>query len=241
LVSVPEQRMVVLDDERKPLASYPVSTSKFGLGDERGSYRTPLGRFEIAAKIGDRVPPGGVLKSRRYTGEVLPVDAPGRDPIVTRILWLKGKEAKNRNAYGRYIYIHGTPEERNIGRPVSFGCVRMRSDDVIDLYRRVGEGSEVVILNRRLPGTTKEILEPQPQPAPLSPDRVAEQAPLVAQQPAPAPKRSPLGPPHPQAQAAPPAAEAPQAQPELAALSPQHSRSPSWYLSLKEAAALLRR
>jgi lipoprotein-anchoring transpeptidase ErfK/SrfK len=76
----------------------------------------------------------------------LPVDAPGRDPIVTRILWLEGLEPQNQRAYDRYIYIHGTPEERNIGRPVSYGCVRMRSQDVIDLYERVGVGARVQIV-----------------------------------------------------------------------------------------------
>ena len=76
------------------------------------------------------------------TGEILVPDAPGRDPIVTRILWLRGREAQNANAYGRYIYIHGTPEERNIGTPASYGCIRMRSRDVIQLYDIVGCGRE---------------------------------------------------------------------------------------------------
>jgi lipoprotein-anchoring transpeptidase ErfK/SrfK len=78
------------------------------------------------------------------------VDAPGRDPIVTRILWLDGKEPGNRNSFGRYIYIHGTPEERNIGWPVSYGCVRMRSRDVIEIYERVGVGAKVDIFTEPL-------------------------------------------------------------------------------------------
>jgi hypothetical protein len=86
------------------------------------------------------------FKSRRATGEIVPVDAPGRDPIVTRILWLKGLEEQNRRAYGRTIYIHGTPEERNIGRPMSYGCIRMRSRDVIDLFNTVGVGAEIEIV-----------------------------------------------------------------------------------------------
>jgi lipoprotein-anchoring transpeptidase ErfK/SrfK len=73
------------------------------------------------------------------------VDAPGRDPIVSRILWLDGLEPRNRNAFGRYIYIHGTPEERNMGVPSSFGCIRMRSGDVIALYETVGTGARVLI------------------------------------------------------------------------------------------------
>ena len=149
VVSVPEQRLVVLN-EGKPMATYPVSTSKFAIGDMPGSRGTPLGELEIAKKIGDAAPSGTVFKSRKRTGEILPPDAPGRDPIVTRILWLKGLEPQNANAYGRYIYIHGTPEERNIGRPASYGCVRMRSSDVIQLYNVVGWGARVSIVNAPL-------------------------------------------------------------------------------------------
>lgn len=153
-ISVADQKMLVTDDGQ-PVASYPVSTSKFGLNSAPGSYGTPLGRHRVVKKIGQGLPAGAVFKSRRFTGEVLPVDAPGRDPIVTRILWLDGKERHNRNSFGRFIYIHGTPEERNIGLPVSYGCVRMRSRDVIALFDRVGLGARVEIfrepLARRLP------------------------------------------------------------------------------------------
>lgn len=144
LISVPDQEMLVLR-RGAPIASYPVSTSKFGLGDRPNSYATPSGRMEVARKIGDGAPPGAVFKDRLPTGEILPVDAPGRDPIVTRILWLRGLEPRNANAFGRYIYIHGTPEERNIGSAVSYGCIRMRSRDVIALYDTVGEGADVVV------------------------------------------------------------------------------------------------
>jgi len=144
LVSVADQQMLVLD-EGKPVARYPVSTSKFGLGDTPRSYRTPLGTMRVKEKIGWRAPSGAVFKSRKATGEVLPVDAPGRDPIVTRILWLGGAEQQNCNSYRRYIYIHGTPEERNIGKPVSYGCIRMRSSDIIQLYQRVGVGARVQV------------------------------------------------------------------------------------------------
>ena len=91
VISVPEQKMAVLE-KGDPIATYPVSTSKFGLGDYRGSWGTPLGKLEVASKIGDAAPLGAVFKDRRFTGEVIPIDAPGRDPIVTRILWLRGRE-----------------------------------------------------------------------------------------------------------------------------------------------------
>ncbi len=164
VVSVPEQRLVVLD-HGKPMATYPVSTSKFAIGDAPGSRGTPLGELEIAKKIGDAAPSGTVFKSRKRTGEILPPDAPGRDPIVTRILWLKGLEAQNANAYGRYIYIHGTPEERNIGRPASYGCVRMRSSDVIQLYNVVGRGARVSIVNAPLAAAVPALSTPATQVA----------------------------------------------------------------------------
>jgi len=149
IISVPQQRLALLDNGAL-LATYPVSTSKFTLGDVPGSRGTPLGELEIAQKIGGAAPSGAVFKDRRRTGEILPPDAPGRDPIVTRILWLRGREARNANAYGRHIYIHGTPEERTIGRPASYGCVRMRSRDVIQLYDIVGWGARVTIVNEPL-------------------------------------------------------------------------------------------
>jgi lipoprotein-anchoring transpeptidase ErfK/SrfK len=153
-ISVADQKMVVTD-KGQPVATYPVSTSKFGLSSAPGSYGTPLGKHRVVKKIGHGLPLGAVFKSRRFTGEVLPVDAPGRDPIVTRILWLDGKERHNRNSFSRYIYIHGTPEERNIGLPVSYGCIRMRSRDVVTLFNRVGVGARVDIfrepLAQRLP------------------------------------------------------------------------------------------
>ena len=149
VISVPQQRMAVLDNG-VVMATYPVSTSKFALGDSPGSMGTPLGEMEIAEKIGGAAPSGTVFKDRRRTGEILAPDAPGRDPIVTRILWLRGREARNANAYSRYIYIHGTPEERTIGQPASYGCVRMRSRDVIQLYDIVGRGAKVTILNEPL-------------------------------------------------------------------------------------------
>jgi lipoprotein-anchoring transpeptidase ErfK/SrfK len=91
-----------------------------------------------------------VIKSRMATGEVLAPNAPGRDPIVSRVLWLRGKESQNANARERCIYIHGTAEESRIGKRASFGCVRMRSKDVIALYSRVHIGTQVTISDKRI-------------------------------------------------------------------------------------------
>ena len=146
VISARDQKLALLD-RGNLMATYPVSTSKFGLGDWRGSRFTPLGQLQIAEKIGGSAPPGAVFKDRRRTGEIIQANAPGRDPIVTRILWLRGLEAQNANAFGRDIYIHGTPEEWKIGSPASYGCIRMRSNDVIQLYDIVGIGAAVTIVN----------------------------------------------------------------------------------------------
>jgi hypothetical protein len=144
-VSVTDQKMVVFRKEQ-PIATYDVSTSKFGLGDAPGSNCTPLGRMEVAKKIGGGAPLGMKFKNRRPTGEIVPVDAPGRDPIVTRILRLRGLEARNRRTFNRTIYIHGTPEERRIGSPASYGCIRMRSRDIVHLYNTIGYGAVVEVV-----------------------------------------------------------------------------------------------
>ena len=149
IVSVSDQ-VLALVDRGKLIARYSISTSKFGTGDSAASYRTPLGTLFVSAKIGDRLPPGAVIKNRIPTGEVVAVDAPGRDPIVSRVIWLRGMEAQNRAARDRCIYIHGTPEERRIGEPASFGCIRMRSRDIIDLYDRVHIGTHVLITPRTI-------------------------------------------------------------------------------------------
>lgn len=137
--------------EGQPVARFPVSTSKFGVGNPGERYFTPLGRHEIARKIGGGSPSGMKFKSRRATGEIVPVNAPGRDPIVTRILWLRGLEEGNRGTYSRYIYIHGTPEEGKIGTPASYGCIRMKSADVIWLHDAVGRKAKVDIIAGPLP------------------------------------------------------------------------------------------
>ena len=149
IVSIPDQKMLVLTDG-KPAAIYPVSTSKFGAGDREGSYTTPLGHLCVRRKIGGGAPLGAVFHSRKPTGEVLPPNAPGRDPIVTRILWLDGLESHNRNAFNRCIYIHGTPQESMIGMPASYGCIRMKSSDVAKLYDVLGNGAHVVITESSL-------------------------------------------------------------------------------------------
>ena len=149
VVSVPDQTLALVDGgvikER-----FPVSTSRFGLGDNPNSYATPLGSMEIASKIGANAPLGAVFKSRKRTGEILPPNARGRDPIVTRILWLRGLEKGNARAFARNIYIHGTPVEQLIGRPVSYGCIRMRSRDVARLFAAVGVRTKVAIMNAGL-------------------------------------------------------------------------------------------
>lgn len=150
IVSVRDQKMLLVSDGQ-PVKTYKVSTSKFGYGDKPGSNYTPLGHMQVARKIGGNAPLGAVFKSRKRTGEILKPNAPGRDPIVTRILWLKGMESRNRNAYKRLIYIHGTPEERRLGERASYGCIRMSSRDIADLYRRIGYGADVFVI----PGSIK--------------------------------------------------------------------------------------
>ncbi len=149
VISTREQKLALLD-RGNVMAIYPVSTSKFGLGDWRGSRFTPLGQLQIAEKIGGNAPPGAVFKDRLRTGEIVQANSLGRDPIVTRILWLRGLEAQNANAFGRDIYIHGTPEEWKIGSAASYGCIRMRSSDIVQLYDIVGVGAAVTIVNAPL-------------------------------------------------------------------------------------------
>jgi hypothetical protein len=147
---------LVRDGER--VAEYRISTSKFGVGDKPRSYATPLGKLEIAERIGDGLPQGAVLKGRTATGEVLSANARGRDPIVTRILHLRGLESRNDNAFSRGIYIHGTPVERNLGRPDSWGCIRMRSKDVVELFDNVPVGTAVEIVDEPIRAALPEML-----------------------------------------------------------------------------------
>ncbi|MFZ4768227.1 MAG: L,D-transpeptidase family protein [Roseimicrobium sp.] len=169
VVSVKEQKLAVYNTKGTVSREFPVSTSKFGLSDRPGTYSTPLGLHEIVAKIGHGAPAGAVFKNRRWTGEVIKPDSPGRDPIVSRIMWLRGMESINRNAYARYIYIHGTAEERNIGKPVSYGCIRMKSRDVIELFNSLPIGSRVLITKSELPITVPTLPPPAaPAAAPAS-------------------------------------------------------------------------
>lgn len=162
VVSVKEQKLGLYNSGvlKKEFA---ISTSKFGIGDQPNSYRTPLGKHEVIAKIGHGLPTGAVLKSRSWNGEVLKPNAPGRDPIVSRILWLRGMESTNRNAMNRFIYIHGTTEESRLGKPASYGCIRMGMKDVVDLFNNVGIGAKVIVTRNPLPSGEK-VKEPKPTP-----------------------------------------------------------------------------
>lgn len=144
IINVDEQRLHLVKGGMA-VHSYSISTSRFGLGDRLHSYKTPVGRFQVCGKVGEHLPIGAVMKGGRFTGEVLAPDAPGRDPIVTRIIRLQGLEDQNRRALDRGIMIHGTPEEKNIGKPMSWGCIRMRSKDVIELFKQVDVGTSVII------------------------------------------------------------------------------------------------
>ena len=169
IISVRDQKLTIVKEDHTR-ETFPISTSKFGLGDRRNTYETPTGRLAVAAKIGGGAAPGTVFHGRLKTGEIVKVDAPGRDAIVTRILALRGLEANNSSAFSRGIYIHGTPEERNIGRPTSYGCIRMRSQDVIKLYDLVKVGATVQIIDTTMNNAiASNIVQPEPGPAPAAP------------------------------------------------------------------------
>jgi lipoprotein-anchoring transpeptidase ErfK/SrfK len=152
-ISIAEQRLRLLENGAL-LAEFPVSTAKNGPGEKKGSYCTPTGWHKIRAKIGAGLPINSVLAGRRPTGEIyspeLALQHPQRDWILSRILWLGGLEP-GKNRYGdvdstwRYIYIHGTPDERMQGQPESHGCVRMLNADVMALFERVKVGCGVWI------------------------------------------------------------------------------------------------
>ncbi len=156
IVSVRDQKLMLVQNGGK-VVTYPVSTSMFGLGDSWGRMTTPLGYFAVEEKIGGDAPVGAVFHNRRLTGEVLQPNAPGRDPVITRIIWLRGLEAQNAHAYHRCIYIHGTPQEKTIGQPASYGCIRMKSSDITALYDRVPPGALVQIIPDRLPKTVQAV------------------------------------------------------------------------------------
>ena len=130
--------------------SYSISTAKNGIGEVEDSYCTPTGKFKIAEKIGANLELGSVLVDREPTGEIYNADLakknPDRDWILTRILWLDGVEVHNRNTKNRYIYIHGSPDETQIGTPGSKGCIRMHNNDVIELFESIQSGEDVIII-----------------------------------------------------------------------------------------------
>ena len=165
-MSVKDQKLAVYDRKGTIARTYPVSTSKFGLSDKPGTYGTPLGMLEVVAKIGHGAPAGAVFKNRARTGEVIKPGTPGRDPIVSRILWLRGLEAQNRNAYNRAIYIHGTADEADVGRAASFGCIRMKSRDVIELFGNMPIGSRVYITDAKLPVSVPQNMASSVMPLP---------------------------------------------------------------------------
>ncbi|OUD13974.1 L,D-transpeptidase [Thioflexithrix psekupsensis] len=141
-----ERQMLFLFKNKKLLKQYPVSTSKFGIGNRQDSYQTPLGRHYIAHKIGANAAINTIFKARSNTQSVAVINQQQEEDVITsRIMWLKGLEdGVNRgpgiDSYDRYIYIHGTADEASIGKPASFGCVRMRNDDVIALFSLVKPG-----------------------------------------------------------------------------------------------------
>jgi lipoprotein-anchoring transpeptidase ErfK/SrfK len=142
-VSIRDQQLIVKENEQ-PVRTYPVSTSRFGIGTEEGSLKTPTGRFRVGRKIGGDMPSGTVFVARVA---LQPDDAPPatEDLVMSRILWLDGLDQHNANTRDRFIYIHGTKHEGKIGTPASHGCVRMRNADVIELFNLVDEGTPVVI------------------------------------------------------------------------------------------------
>lgn len=154
IVNIGKQRLYCMDSNNVVIRDYPVSTSSLGVGNENGSFRTPLGEHSIAQKIGAGCSlnevfigrqPQGILEELLAAGNELPDDI-----ITSRILWLKGMEAgvnsgEGVDSHARYIYIHGTPEEDRIGQPASHGCVRMKNEDVIQLFDQVSENCRVLI------------------------------------------------------------------------------------------------
>ena len=147
IVDVATQTLRVMDG-RKTVAEFPVSTSKFGLGFEEGSFKTPTGRFRIARKIGARAPLWTIFRARKDTG-CLATPGGDEDLVLTRILTLDGLEKRNANSLRRFIYIHGTNQEHLIGTPASHGCVRLRNADMAALHGMVAAGAPVRILASR--------------------------------------------------------------------------------------------
>jgi len=142
-VSIQDQQLTLKEDEQ-PIRTYPVSTSRFGIGTEEGSFKTPIGRFRVGEKIGSDMPHGTVFVGRVPLQPDEPEPAT-EDLVTSRILWLDGVDDHNANTRDRFVYIHGTKHEDKIGITASHGCVRMRNADVIELFEMVDEGTPVII------------------------------------------------------------------------------------------------
>jgi lipoprotein-anchoring transpeptidase ErfK/SrfK len=142
-VSIRDQRLT-LNEDKTPIRTYAVSTSRFGVGSDEGSMKTPTGRFRVAEKIGGEMPSGTIFQSRMPLKLDDPVP-PTEDLVMSRILWLDGLDEQNANTRERFIYIHGTKHEGKIGTPASCGCVRMRNADVVELFDLIDEGTPVII------------------------------------------------------------------------------------------------
>lgn len=143
LVSIRDQQLTLLEG-KTPIRRYPVSTSRFGIGTEEGSFKTPTGNFRVAQKIGHGMPSSTVFRGRVPLNPDAPTPAT-EDLVMSRILWLDGIDADNANTRERFIYVHGTKHEDKIGQRDSHGCVRLRNADVIELFDLVDEGTLVVI------------------------------------------------------------------------------------------------
>ena len=142
-ISIRDQLLTLTDDET-PIRTYPVSTSRFGIGTEKGSLKTPVGRFRVAEKIGGEMPAGTIFQSRVPLRPDDPLP-PTEDLVMSRILWLDGLDQHNANTRERFIYIHGTKHEGKIGSPASCGCIRMRNADVVELFDLVDDNTPVTI------------------------------------------------------------------------------------------------
>ena len=142
-VSIRDQRLTLKENEQS-IRSFPVSTSRFGIGTQQGSFKTPVGRFQIAEKIGGDMPNETIFRSRVPLKPDDPVPQT-EDLVMSRILWLDGLDPENANTRERFIYIHGTKHEDKIGTAASCGCVRMRNADVAELFDLVDQGTPVVI------------------------------------------------------------------------------------------------
>ena len=142
-ISIRDQTLTLKRGD-ETVRSYPISSSRFGLGVEQGSNKTPTGNFRVAAKIGHGMPVGTIFQSRVPLGPDDPLPST-EDLVTSRILWLDGLDEHNANTRERFIYIHGTKHEHKIGTPDSHGCIRMRNTDVIELFNLVDEETPVVI------------------------------------------------------------------------------------------------